>query len=71
MIRNQRVVTLTVPVPLAVRSEILLVRDTGLVNMLDSYLVAAALDALGAHEAASWIEHNRTSYMAVVLFGME
>jgi hypothetical protein len=71
MIPNEHAVSSTVPVPASVRSEILLVRDTGLVNMLDSHLVAAVLDALGMHEEAVWIQHNPGSYMAAVMFGMD
>lgn len=59
-----------IPVPSSVASDILLVRDTDLVNMLDVDLVVAALSALGMDETVSWIGANRGRYVAAVIFGM-
>ena len=71
MTSDQHGITPLVPMPPSVRDDIMLVRTTGLVHMLDSAVVAAALDVLGMHDSAGWIQQNLASYIGTVLFGMD
>lgn len=60
-----------VPVPGYVRRDVLMVRDTGLTNMLDSQCVAYILRHVGKDETADWIEDNERLYFKAVFVGME
>lgn len=72
MTPNQQMSTVRpVPVPGFVRRDVLMVRDTGLTNMLDSQCVVYILRHVGKDDTADWIEDNERLYFKAVFVGME
>jgi hypothetical protein len=66
---NHPPTTSSIQVPPPVFEDILAVRDSGAIDMLDAHHVAAVLDALGMPASAAWIRHNLASYMRAVRLG--
>lgn len=68
---KHRQVRTIVPVPATVHRDIYLVRDTGVVNMLDVEGVMRVLRLLRLRTTLRWIQQDPRRYVTAIMFGLE